>query len=95
MAEYKLNIKLIEKAIYAENPDLAFENLVEFLSNKGKTKTEIYYFLYNFYLSFHESEKYLEIEKKYGDHPLEIVMDRLWGYCRPSQSPKIITQSIN
>lgn len=81
MIEYNSNIKLIEDAINAPQPGLAFEKLVLSLSENGKTKTEIYEFLGKYQLEEKETEDYLKVEEEYGDHPIELALDRLWGWC--------------
>jgi hypothetical protein len=81
MIEYNSNINLIEEAINDQISGLAFENLILSLSKNGSSKTEIYEFLSKFQLEENEMKDYINIEKKYGDHPIELAMDRLWGWC--------------
>ena len=82
MIEYSSNIKLIEEAINQLRPGIALEYLILSLSANGKSKTEIYSFFTKYYLENNETKDYLKIEEKHGDHPIEIAMDCLWGYCR-------------
>jgi hypothetical protein len=80
MINYEKNAVLIENAINEEHFELALENMVLDFSKKGESKKDIYEFLHNYYLKERDTQKYLKFEKDYGDHPVELTMDRLWGW---------------
>jgi hypothetical protein len=71
---------LIEEASNAERPAQAFNNLIHSLSASGKSKTERYKFLSRYHVEKNETEDCLRIEEKEGDHPIELAMDRRWGW---------------
>lgn len=81
MIDYEQNVELIKKAIIDEHPGTALENLVLDLSKNGESKKDIYQFFFDFYQTEQETKEYLHIERANGEHPVELIMDRLSGYC--------------
>ena len=81
LKDTKSNIILINNALADELPENAIEKLVYKFSDNGLNKTEIYELLYKYYITNKDSNNYKMIEEKHGDHPIELTMDRLWGYC--------------
>ncbi|MCP4460958.1 MAG: hypothetical protein GY816_23500 [Cytophagales bacterium] len=78
---YEQNVELIEKALLSDHPNDALEKLVLALSKTGEPKKTIYELFLDYHLSVRETQAYLQIEKDKGEYPVELIMDRLSGWC--------------
>jgi hypothetical protein len=58
------------------------EKLVYELSSLGWSKQKIYNVFEKFHIDFQETEEWIKIEKENGDHPVDLILDRLSGWCR-------------
>ncbi len=73
----------IETASTADNPFEALEGLVYFLSAQGLTRQNIYDHFLQFHSEFMNTQAWLSLEEKFGgDHPVDLILDRLGGWCR-------------
>lgn len=81
---FQMSIRLtkIQEAILSDNPLQSLEELVYFFSSQGLTRQDIY----NWFLQYHntnqDSEDWKVVENKFnGEHPVDLTLDRLLGWC--------------
>lgn len=75
-------ISRIQRALWDENPLIKLEQLVYALSEQGLSRQNIYELVLRFHNDNMFSDFWIQTENKYnGDHPMDITLDRLSGYC--------------
>lgn len=81
MIHYEKNVEQIELALASKHPNAQLGTLVLDLSKSGESKKEIYQFFFDYHQTMQETKEYLQIEKDHGEHPVELILDRLSGWC--------------
>lgn len=73
----------IREACLDENSKNKLVDLVYLLSAQGLTRQNIYDLYLKYLVDNQNSEEWITIQKKFNDdHPLELTLDRLSGWCR-------------
>lgn len=73
----------IRQASSDDKPCEKLESLVYSLSSQGFTRQNIYDLFLKFHADFMYSEEWIAIENKFnGDHPVDLILDRLSSWCR-------------
>ncbi|HLK27929.1 MAG TPA: hypothetical protein VKT28_05065 [Puia sp.] len=73
----------IRQASLDENPVSKLVDLVYLLSAQGLTRQNIYDLFLKYLVDNQDSDEWTTIQNKLnGDHPLELTLDRLSGWCR-------------
>lgn len=71
----------IQTLLLRDKAHIELENLVYELSAQGLTRQDIY----NLFLRYKNDNMYfdnwIEIESQNNDHPIDIILDRLSGWC--------------
>lgn len=66
-----------------EDPESKLVDFVHLLSAQGLTRQNIYDLFLKYFVDNQDSEEWTTIQKKFnGDHPVELILDRLGGWCR-------------
>ncbi|MGG9962225.1 hypothetical protein [Ferruginibacter sp. SUN106] len=67
-----------------ENPVSKLVDLVYLLSAQGMTRQNIYDLYLKYLVDHQDSDEWITVQNKFnGDHPVEIILDCLSGWCRP------------
>ena len=74
-------LKDIRQACLSEEPLLNLEKLVYLLSSDGLTRQEIYDLFLEYQIKNQNSGDWVMIENKFSDHPVDLTLDRLGGWC--------------
>jgi len=88
MIDYDQFVEIVQNALDDSHPAAALETRVLDLSSRGETKKNIYNLLLQYHLAESERKQYRELEKALGEHPVELIMDRLSGWC--SEEAKLL-----
>jgi hypothetical protein len=73
----------VNKATFSDKPLQDLESLVYALSTEGLTKQNIYNLIGQYRKSHLNSAEWLALAEKFnGDHPIDLTLDRLCGWCR-------------
>jgi len=66
-----------------EDPESKMVDLVHLLSAQGLTRQNIYDLFLKYLVDNKDSEEWTTIQNKFnGDHPVELTLDKLGGWCR-------------
>jgi hypothetical protein len=67
-----------------EDPVSKLIDLVHLLSAQGLTRQNIYDRYLKYLIDNQDSDEWITVQNKFnGDHPVEIILDSLSGWCRP------------
>lgn len=72
----------IREAVLAKNPEKKLVEIAIQLSSKNQSRKEIYEIFLKFHNDFCYTEEWQEIEEQHGDHPVDLILDRLSGWCK-------------
>ena len=73
----------IREACLDENSVGKLVDLVYLLSAQGLTRQNIYDLYLKYLVDNQDSDEWITIQNKFnGDHPVELTLDRLGGWCR-------------
>ena len=76
----------ILQACLAVDPFNDLRKLVYSFSSQGFSRQNIYNIFLEYLRNNQESEEWLQVASKFNsDHPVEIILDCLGGFCQPHQ----------
>ncbi|MEO6232869.1 MAG: hypothetical protein ABJB11_06595 [Ferruginibacter sp.] len=79
------SLNKIRQVSLGDNPLNNLEELVNIFSTQGLTRQNIYDMFLKFHSDNQHTDEWLKIANKFnGDHPVELILDDLSGWCNQS-----------
>ena len=80
------NQNRIEEALQSQQPEIELETVVRILSEERLTRIKIYEFFLDYQVANQDKAEWQQIEDRFGDHPVMLILDRLNGWCSPTRA---------